>query len=81
MEEMYAMSVEIGANAFVCTSAKTGYGTLECAEDGPAVDCEPDTMSGQHLLNPENNYLDKQIMGCGKWVKAGDFVPVLESRI
>merc|ERR1712195_68216 len=29
LEEMNAMAVQIGANAFVCTSAKTGYGTLD----------------------------------------------------
>ena len=69
MEEMYAMGVEIGAAAFVCTSAMTGYGTLIEAEEGPAVDCEPDTMSGQlDKYNPENNFLDNQIMRCGEMV-------------
>jgi len=76
MEEMYATAVKIGAAAFVCTSAKNGYGLLEAAEEGPAVDCDPDTMSGQG----ENNYLDIQIMRCGKAVKAGTNIATLESR-
>jgi len=76
MEEMYAMAVQIGAAAFVCTSALNGYGLLEMAENGPAVDCEPDTLSGQG----ENNYLDIQIMRCGKAVKDGSILAALESR-
>merc|ERR1712021_72859 len=76
IEEMYAMAVEIGAAAFVCTSAKNGYGLLEAAEEGPAVDCEPDTMSGQGELN----YLDLQVLRLGKLVKAGGSIAALESR-
>merc|ERR1711865_962652 len=76
MEEMYAMAVQVGAAAFVCTSALNGYGLLDEAENGPAVDCEPDTLSGQG----ENNYLDIQIMRCGKAVKDGSILAALESR-
>merc|ERR1712153_228009 len=76
MEEMYATAVKIGAAAFVCTSAKNGYGLLEAAEEGPAVDCEPDTMSGQGELN----YLDLQVLRLGKLVKAGGSIAALESR-
>jgi len=76
MEEMYATAVKIGAAAFVCTSAKNGYGLLEMAEEGPAVGAAADTMSGQG----EANYLDLQIMRCGSLVKAGGVIPALESR-
>merc|ERR1712086_566001 len=76
MEEMYAMAVQVGAHAFVCTSALNGYGLLEDADEGPAVGCEPDTLSGQG----ENNYLDIQIMRCGGAVKDGLCIPALESR-
>jgi len=76
MEEMYETAVKIGAAAFVCTSAKNGYGLLEAAEEGPAVDCEPDTMSGQGELN----YLDLQVLRLGKMLKAGTSIGSLESR-
>ena len=75
LEEMYAMAAQIGAHGFVCTSAKTGYGTLEAAEEGPAVDADPDTMSGQG-----EQYLDQLIMDFAKTIKAGDSIAVLESR-
>merc|ERR1711966_385506 len=42
MEQMYEMAVQIGAHAFVCTSAKSGYGLLENAEEGSAVGAEPE---------------------------------------
>merc|ERR1711865_1309836 len=76
MEEMYETAVKIGAAAFVCTSAKNGYGLLEAAEEGPAVDCPPDTMSGQGDLN----YLDLQVLRLGKMLKAGTSIGSLESR-
>ena len=79
MEEMYAMAVQIGAHAFICTSAKTGYGLLEAAEEGPASvygQGLADTMSGQG----EGVYLDMEILRCGKAVNAGDSIAVLESR-
>merc|ERR1712166_25538 len=76
MEEMYEKAVSIGAAAFVCTSAKNGYGLLEMAEDGPAVDAESDTMS----LQGDANYLDLQIMRCGSLVKSGGCIAALESR-
>merc|ERR1711966_357413 len=75
MEQMYEMAVQIGAHAFVCTSAKNGYGLLENAEEGSAVGAEPDTMSGQG-----SQYLDVQILRCAKAVKAGGSIPVLEHR-
>ena len=75
MEEMYAMAVQIGAHGFVCTSAKTGHGTLEHAEEGPAIGAEGDTMSGQG-----KQYLDAQILRCAKFVKTGDSIPLLEQR-
>ena len=72
LEEMYAMAAQIGAHGFVCTSTKTGYGTLEAAEEGPAVDADPDTMSGQG-----EQYLDQLIMDFAKTFKAGDSIAVL----
>ena len=75
MEQMYEMAVQIGAHAFVCTSAKNGYGLLENAEEGSAVGAEPDTMSGQ-----DSQYLDMQILRCAKVYKEGGSVEVLESR-
>merc|ERR1711865_505810 len=65
----------IQATAFVCTSAKNGYGLLKEAVDGAAVDAEGDTMSGQG-----EQYLDLQILRCGKAVKNGDPIAALESR-
>ena len=47
IDQMFAMASEVGAHVFICTSGKTGYGTLPDAEEGPAVDADPDTMSGQ----------------------------------
>ena len=47
IDQMYAIAQEVGAHAVICTSAKTGYGTLADAEEGPAVDADPDTLSGQ----------------------------------
>ena len=47
IDQMHAMASEIGAHAFICTSAKTGYGTTADADEGPAVGADPDTMSGQ----------------------------------
>merc|ERR1712166_1047085 len=76
MEEMYEKAVSIGAAAFVCTSAKNGYGLLEMAEEGPAKDAESDTMS----LQGDANYLDLQIMRCGSLVKSGGCIAALESR-
>merc|ERR1712153_64841 len=75
MEEMYAMAVEVGAAAFVCTSAKNGYGLLQEAEEGAAVGAEGDTMSGQG-----EQYLDLHVLRCGKAVKNGDAIAALESR-
>merc|ERR1712160_166898 len=75
MEEMYAMAVEVGAAAFVCTSAKNGYGLLQEAEEGAAVGAEGDTMSGQG-----EQYLDLHVLRCGKAVKNGDSIAALESR-
>ena len=77
MEEMYAMAVQIGANGFVCTSAKTqaGYGLLKEALEGPAAGADPDTMSGQG-----EQYLDAQILRCAKVVKAGGIIPVVRPR-
>ena len=75
LEQMYAMAAQIGAHAFVCTSAKNGYGTLEYGEEGPAAGAEGDTMSGQG-----EQYLDMLIMRCGKAVKTGSVIPVLEHR-
>merc|ERR1711865_831740 len=69
------MAVEVGAAAFVCTSAKNGYGLLECAEKGAAKDAEGDTMSGQG-----EQYLDLHVLRCGKAVKDGGSIPALESR-
>merc|ERR1712028_14455 len=74
-EEMYAMAVEVGAAAFVCTSAKNGYGLLQEAEEGAAVGAEGDTMSGQG-----EQYLDLHVLRCGKAVKNGDSIAALESR-
>merc|ERR1712166_1534760 len=76
MEEMYEKAVSIGAAAFVCTSAKNGYGLLEEAQEGPAQGAESDTMS----LQGDANYLDSQIMRCGSLVKAGGCIAALESR-
>merc|ERR1712195_67256 len=76
MEEMYEKAVSIGAAAFVCTSAKNGYGLLEMAEEGPAKDAESDTMS----LQGDANYLDLQIMRCGSLFKSGGCIAPLESR-
>lgn len=75
VEQMYEMAVQIGAHAFVCTSAKDGYGLLENAEEGSAVGADPDTMSGQ-----DSQYLDMQILRCAKVYKDGGSVEVLESR-
>jgi Ras-related C3 botulinum toxin substrate 1 len=75
IEEMYAMAVEVGAAAFVCTSAKNGYGLLQEAEEGAAVGAEGDTMSGQG-----EQYLDLHVLRCGKAVKNGDSIAALESR-
>jgi len=75
MEEMYAMAAQIEAAAFVCTSAKNGYGLLKDATEGPAEGADGDTMSGQG-----EQYLDLHIMRCGKAVKAGSSVGALESR-
>merc|ERR1712195_374799 len=75
MEEMYEMAAKVGATAFVCTSAKNGYGLLKEAVDGAAVDAEGDTMSGQG-----EQYLDLQILRCGKAVKNGAPIAALESR-
>merc|ERR1711865_674350 len=80
IEEMYEMAAEINAAAFVCSSAMTGYGLLAEADGGPAFDngCTPDTLSGQP--DGENNFLDVQILRCGKLVKNGDTIATLESR-
>jgi len=72
MKEMKAMAVEIKANAFVCTSAKSGYGLLADACEGPAVDAEPDTMSGY-----DEQYLDRQIMKLAVMIRDGATIPVL----
>merc|ERR1712166_1316299 len=69
------MAVEVGAAAFVCTSAKNGYGLLQEAEEGAAVGAEGDTMSGQG-----EQYLDLHVLRCGKAVKNGDSIAALESR-
>ena len=57
----YATAQEIGAHGFICTSTKTGCGTLEAADEGPASYGEPDTMSGQ----------GEQYLGAGAGAGAG----------
>ena len=47
IDQMFAIAQEVGAHGFICTSAKIGYGTLPDAEEGPAVDADPDTLSDQ----------------------------------
>ena len=74
IDQMYAIAAEVGAQAFICTSAKTGYGTLQDAEEGPAVGCKPDTMS---FPDGEEQYLDSLIMKFGRMVKGGGSMPVL----
>jgi len=71
MEEMQAIAVEIGAHGFVCTSAKNGYGLLDHACEGPAVDADPDTMSGNA------QYLNCKILEFGLMLMNGDAIPVL----
>ena len=74
IEQMYATAVEVRAQAFICTSATTGYGTLQAAEEGPAVGCKPDTMS---FVDWYEQYLDCLIMKFGRMIKEGAHMPVL----
>ena len=59
IEQMHQWAVAVGAHAFICTSAKTGYGVMEQAESGPAVGCEGDMMSG---ADEKEQFLDRLIM-------------------
>ena len=79
LEEMNAMAVQIGANAFVCTSAKTGYGTLGDAVCGSVPSdntedtdpeheaYEPDFMSGSVY-----QFLNELIMMFGYKLRRSD---------
>jgi len=75
IEDMYEMAVKVGANAFIATSAKNGYGLIEDPDETDNFCGDADSITKQG-----DQWVKAKILEFASTIKSCDEIPVLKTR-
>merc|ERR1711865_731931 len=76
IEDMYEMAVKVGANSFIATSAKNGYGLIEDPEETDNFCGNADSITEQG-----DQWVKAKILEFAQASGSSEEIPVLKTRV